>query len=641
MKQVVLWALLALNLLCGFVFQSSAGKLPVEAFASVPDVDHVSLSPDGNKIISLVKFTSENRSGKFVNLYDLATGKAKALLFSDNDRYVITDLAWANRKKVLVWAKFAAARNRVLTTETRVEILDIDSGKVSPIVSRNFVKRLSYLPNRMDNVIDLMPNDDNHILMSMAGVESGGGHAVVKINLNYPGKAKVVQAPRSHVIDWLTDYQSRVRIGIALDEDQYTIFELGKDDGKRRDLWSFEAFSQQQVWPLAFDQNPDILFVKALYQGKDAIYKVDLNEKTLAKELVYFDPYYDVSGDIHRSPKTGEVIGIGNHFWSPSYKKLQAGIDKALADTNNALINFSHDETKYLLLSTSDKESGLYLIGDRVAKTVDFVAARYEQLAPELLSEKKAVSYQARDGLQIEGFLTVPKGQQKNNLPTIIFPHGGPISYDGNGFDYWTQFLANRGYAVFQMNFRGSSGYGHDFLKQGLQNWGRAMQDDVEDGTRWLIEHGIADKSRICIVGASYGGYAALMGAIKTPDLYQCVISFAGVTDLPYLLSSQRFYHGFELVKKQLGDDQAQLLSVSPVEFVDKINQPVLLIHGSKDRVVKTQHSYKMASRLKAANKQVDYLELEGADHYLSNNEHRLQTFSAIEAFLAEHLADK
>lgn len=188
------------------------------------------------------------------------------------------------------------------------------------------------------------------------------------------------------------------------------------------------------------------------------------------------------------------------------------------------------------------------------------------------------------------------------------------------------------------MNFRGSSGYGYDFMQAGLKNWGQAMQDDVEDGVRHLIKEGIADPEQICIVGASYGGYAALMGAIKSPDLYRCAISIAGVTDVHYLVNSHRRYTNYEVVKEQIGSKRSELKDASPVNHVEKIAVPVLLVHGTEDRSVRVKHSRKMARRLEKAKKEVEYVELDGGDHYLSNENHRIATFKAMDQFLKTHL---
>ena len=206
------------------------------------------------------------------------------------------------------------------------------------------------------------------------------------------------------------------------------------------------------------------------------------------------------------------------------------------------------------------------------------------------------------------------------------------------GFDYWTQFFTNKGYAVLQMDYRGSVGYGFDFMQQGFGSWGQAMQNDIEDGTRWLINQKIADEDKICIVGASYGGYAALMGVIKTPDLYQCVVSYAGITDINALVESKRYFRGYELNKKILGDDYYKLWEASPLKHTDKINVPVLLVHGTKDLAVKVSHSVKIFDKLAGKKKTVQYVEIDKADHSLSNNAHRIKAFTAIDSFLDKYL---
>ncbi|MDG1733677.1 MAG: S9 family peptidase [Thalassotalea sp.] len=332
------------------------------------------------------------------------------------------------------------------------------------------------------------------------------------------------------------------------------------------------------------------------------------------------------------------MIGVGNTFWDKSYNSLKRSIDKAIPDYENYFLGFSKDGNTYLTLSTSATEPGIYLLGNRAKKSLNPVAYRYNTLTPDVLSAKQRISYDARDGLTIEGYLTLPKTGEGKNLPTIIFPHGGPISFEGSGFDYWSQFFAPRGYAVLQMDFRGSSGYGFDFMQQGIASWGQSMQDDVEDGTRWLISQGVADPDKICILGASYGGYAALMGAIKTPDLYQCAVSFAGVSDVEFLVKSKRRFTNYDIVKKQIGDDFDLLKANSPLTHAEKIKIPVLLMHGAKDRVVRVQHSDDMYDELKRAKKQVTYIELDKGDHYLSNANDRLKVFQAMEEFLAEQL---
>ncbi|XPF93023.1 alpha/beta hydrolase family protein [Colwellia sp. RE-S-Sl-9] len=611
--------------------------LTLEDIVSIPDISDVRLAPNGKYIAYSLRVNTKKHKGVLIKMYNTETEEDKQLVYSANEKYIITNSYWANNETLFVTAKFPAKRYRTPTTETRLLKVNIHTGKISPVIPKSVYQKMKFIPNVQTSVIDLLPNDKDHILMSLGGFINGIGEAVYRLPISDKGKRKKIQNVKGNVTDWITDANHKVRIAIHRDETTYTIKEK-LPTGKFKDLWVFEAFSSNQVWPLAFGADNNILFIRALYKDKYAIYKVNLNDETLKKELVFYDENYDIDGRLRKSKETNEIVGVSYRYWDEEYKKLVKMIDEALPDTDNLLLDKSADGNKYILLATSDNQPGIYLIGDKKAKTLKVLAYKYPKLETELLATKKRVKYQARDGLTIEGYLTLPKIKQEKNLPTIIFPHGGPISYDSGGFDYWTQFFANKGYAVFQMNFRGSSGYGHDFMKQGIASWGQAMQDDVEDGTRWLIHEGIADKNKVCIVGASYGGYAALMGGIKTPELYKCIVSFAGVTDIEKLVKSHRKYTNYDIVKKQIGSDYDKLWDASPLKHAKKIKSPVLLIHGSKDRVVDYKHSEYMYDELIDEDKIVDYLEVEGADHYLSNNEDRLETFKKLDKFLDKYL---
>jgi dipeptidyl aminopeptidase/acylaminoacyl peptidase len=635
MNRLILITLLVLS----SVNISFAQPLTLEDIVSIPDVSDVRLSPNGRFIAYVVRLETEKRSGKLINIYDSDNETVKNLAYSQNEKYIIANIFWGNNDVILVKANFPSHRFGVKTTETRLLKLNRNDGKITAVIPNSYYKKMLYVPNIQSTVVDVLPDDEDHILMSLAGFSNGVGEAVFRFPITDKGKSRTIQRTKSNVESWITDTKHNVRIAIHRDETTYTIKEK-KSSGKFKNLWTFEAFSKETIWPLAFGADNNILYVKALYNGKDAIYKVNLTDESLTKELVYYKENYDVDGRLRRSKETNEIVGVGYNYWDEEYKKLIDMIDEALPDTDNLLLDKSADGNKYILLASNDNEPGVYFIGDKKANSLNVLAYKYDKLYPEVLATKKKVKYKARDGLTIEGYLTLPFGDKTKNLPTIVFPHGGPISYDSSGFDYWTQYFANKGYAVFQMNFRGSSGYGHDFMKQGLASWGQAMQDDVEDGTHWLIKEGTADKNNICIAGASYGGYAALMGAVKTPDLYRCIISFAGISDVEKLVKSHRRYTNYDIVKKQIGSDYDGLWEASPLKHADKITKPLLLIHGSKDRVVNPVQSEGIYDKLKKKKKGkvIEYHEIEGANHYLSNNEDRLKTFRAIDAFLDKYM---
>ncbi|MER2493286.1 alpha/beta hydrolase family protein [Catenovulum sediminis] len=615
----------------------SQQQLPTEAFASKPDVDNVKLSPDGKHAASLVRINMPDKKGTAINLFNLIANKASYPVFVDDKKYVITNLRWANDKMLLITAKFASTWNGTPISESRLLTYDLAEQKLKALLPASFLKRLRFIPNVQSNIVDILPDDPNYILLQIGGHEPQGEPAVVKVSLYRGGNTHYIQAAQKGIFDWITDRQGEVKIAVHRDDTKYTIMYVPEGEDDKSDftkLWSFEAFSAEQVWPLGFAKDPNILYVRALHEDKDAIFKVNLASQDKTLELVMADSKYDIASHLKYSYKIGDVIGAGERYWHPDYINFKKAVNKALPNADNYIVSTSRDENHYIVLSTSDTEAGMYILGNREKSSMSVLAYRYKHLTPDVLAQKTKISYKARDGLQIEGYLTLPLGETKKKLPTIIFPHGGPISYDDDGFDYWTQFLANRGYAVLQMNFRGSYGYGFNFMSLGIASWGQAMQDDVEDGTRWIIEEGIADPNKICILGASYGGYAALMGAVKTPDLYKCAVSFGGVTDVEYLVKSTRRFTNHDIVKKQVGDDYDKLWEHSPLKHAKKIKIPVLLIHGEKDRVVRAHHSEEMYDELQDEDKDVQYIELEDGDHYLSNAEHRLTTFKAIERFL-------
>jgi dipeptidyl aminopeptidase/acylaminoacyl peptidase len=248
----------------------------------------------------------------------------------------------------------------------------------------------------------------------------------------------------------------------------------------------------------------------------------------------------------------------------------------------------------------------------------------------------KPVKIKGPDGVMLPGYLTLPLGSTGKKLPLIVYPHGGPHARDSWGYDFMVQFMASRGYAVLQVNFRGSTGYGWDWYEAGLRNWGTVMVDDITASTKWAIAEGIADPANITIVGWSYGGYAALMSAVREPDLYRAVVSIAGVADLRALArDDQRFYGGRQRATYTLGDDVSELKAGSPLRAVDKIRAPVLLVHGDADVQVDVDQSKRMARALKGADKKCELVIVKDGNHSLARYEWRETLLTKLEAFLA------
>ena len=632
-----------LILLC--LVGSSVGAdapLPLEAFATPPDITDVRLSPDGKNLAFLQRLSKDGVYGKLIRVLNIEANQVKDLGYARVDHFVINWIRWANNDQLLMSAVYPATRGGTPTTETRLLAIDIHAGEFRRVIPTGYLKKQVRVPQFQDKIVDLLSSDEDHILLS-GSFGPADQSRVLKINVRN-GRVKTVQRDKYSVYSWMTDRQERLRLAFWRKGTEYRIMHKAVDSKEWKTLWQFQSFADDQIWPMGFGKNPNTLYVNAYHEGRRAIFKVNIDDPELDQELVFSDLNYDVAGSLVYSKITGDVIGTrfsvdgGVTFWDEEYKSLQKSIDLSLPDTANKVFDLSDNERRFVLLATSDTNAGTFYVVDRDKNEFKRFARRYMALDPELLAEKEAIKYQARDGLEINGFLTVPNDASKSPQPAIVFPHGGPVSFSDGGFDYWTQYFASRGYIVLQMNFRGSSGYGYDFMASGLRSWGLDMQNDVEDGTRWLIAEGIADPDRICVVGASYGGYAALMEAARNPDLYRCAVSFAGVTDVAYLVESSRRYTNYEVVKEQIGSDFKELRQRSPLYLADQIGIPVLLGHGTDDRSVRIQHGRKMNRALEKGGKDVTYLEFEDGDHYLSNEIHRLQFFKAMDSFLRSNL---
>ncbi|MEP1384576.1 MAG: prolyl oligopeptidase family serine peptidase [Paraglaciecola sp.] len=616
-----------------------AEELAVESFSQLPSHMRPNLSPGGKKIAYIKNYLSPEVT--VLTSVDLVTGKRQLLVKSDNEKIKIKWFTWANEKTLIVSVKYTSTQGRTDYTETRLLAVDIDGEKP---LQRQIAKpkRSQRASQFQDTVVSFLPDDPEHILVAL-DLDKANLPGVYKVNIYNDKKSRVVRG-RAMIRNWMADRQGQVRLGSALD---YTHGDAGikvqiGDDNTWHKMFEYNALKDPAITPLGFAKDPNILYYSQYKGDKKALYKIDLTSKE--SELVFEDENYDVDGSLIYSRKTNDVIGVyhshsedGRVYWDESRHKFQKSLNRALPGKDVYLVDFSQDESIYLLYTENDFTPGTYYFGNRKEKSLVPVLDQYPALLPEVLTEHKFVTYTARDGTELEGYLTLPLGAA-GPVATILHPHGGPGAREYDGFDYWTSFFANRGYAVFRPNFRGSTGYGYEFAQSQMQGWGLTMQDDLTDAANWLVEQNIALKDKMCIVGSSYGGYAAAMAAVKTPDLFKCAISFAGVTDLKKLVSTSRRYLNSKFVKKQLGADSEDLKSRSPAYHADKVKIPLLFIHGEDDVVVAVEQSEAMVSALRSLDKEVEFIELENGDHYLSIQRNRHITFKAMDTFLNKHL---
>lgn len=618
-------------------------RLPAEAWAKLPLLSQVTLSRDGNRLAAVMN--RENDSFIVAGTLGADHKPLKPIWKPSESKLRIGWIRWVG-DRLLVSVSFPAKRYDIETTETRLVSMKADGSDVKQM----FPREPGHMPPQIeDGVIDDL-GDGRHVLVEIDGLHEDAGFAVYRLDVETAERDRV-QPAVEHVVHWVTDQQHRVRAAVRLEDTTLSLLVRpagAAGDGWRR-LFDAEVFSRGVVHPLGFGPNPDELYVSADHDGRDAVLAIDLASPDLKRTLKLADDRFDASGSLVVSPRTHEVVGVraglggkgDGDYWDEGYRSLGRGLARALPGRTNTVLSLSDDERRYLVYSEGNGAPGEYYLGDTTSGSLDLLARTYPQLPAAALARKVPVTLHARDGLALPSLLTLPVGSTGRNLPAVVLPHGGPLSSDELDFDPWSQFLANRGIAVLQVNFRGSTGFGHDLMAAGLKRWGLEMQDDITDATQWLVASGVADPKRVCIVGGSYGGYAALMGAAKTPDLYRCAVSFAGVSDLYLMVVHEEDYANHKIVEKQIASREGDLLQMrrtSPRYLADQVKVPVLLVHGTQDRVVPIEQSEVMADALKSAGKPVRYVVQEGGDHHLSRYDQNLQFFQELDRFLGEQL---
>ena len=406
------------------------------------------------------------------------------------------------------------------------------------------------------------------------------------------------------------------------------------------------------VW--GFGPQGDTVMVSALEDGENVLLELGLADGSRRRRTDL-----PAAADQAIYDRTGRLLAIGaggdSSQWVFFEPKLEAAFDlmhRGLPARQLTVVSYNSDYTKFVFYSEGAGEvgdAGTYYIYDAAARSVGVVGRAYPDIRGDQIAFQQAIRYSASDGLEIPAYLTLPPGKEARGLPLVVFPHGGPQSRDYLGFDWWAQAMAARGYAVLQPNFRGSDGLGQAFLEAGYGEWGRKMQTDLSDGVRFLAGRGIIDPEKVCIVGASYGGYAALAGPALDPGVYRCAVSVAGVSDLRAMLTSETRLSGSGAESRNpiirywnrfmggAGSGDRTLDERSPARQADRVDAPILLIHGRRDTVVPYEQSTIMADALRRAGKPVELIALDGEDHSLSQAETRLQMLEATIRFLEEN----
>ena len=655
------WMLIVLVVWCGSSVSQAAPAtvIPLEDFTRSEEFGDSKISPDGKH---LAFTTGKNGRERLVCAGLRDTMSAGAIKMAGN--YEISEFHWVSPTHLVYFT------NRTLFGEVQprpsAEMFSVDNRCQTPRKIYGFHDQSrttgTRLPERAEadeatpRFLSALPSNPDTVLVAE--------HAWRKrADLVYYNDPDAI--PRMLLLNVKTgERQSLGRVPlegarVLLDRNAAVRFAVGRTDSATKLLWRPRADAPwnaldvpeivaDTVEPRAFSADGTQILLTAVPRGAShvALHRLDPVQKKVT--LVHAFEGLDVDTVLQDVAANGGIAGVMSsadqpqHHWlkdTDATVRLYQALQRAFPGQSIAITSATADGGLAIVLVRSDVDPGSYFLFDARQMRADFMRAARAWIDPAKMLPKRAVELAARDGLKLRGYVTVPTG--KGPFPMVVVPHDGPQARDTLAFDPIVQLLANRGYAVLQVNYRGSSGYGLQFAAAGNGEWGARMQDDVTDATRWAIDQGIARQERICIFGKGYGAYAALTGAIREPKLYRCAIGLGGYYDLELLAQESDFsFDERRFVKQVLGDDRTVLQARSPVYNAQRIEAPVLLIHGEQDFVAGYEHARRMRSALQRSGKSFDLLTLEDESHDVYDERTRRDVYERIVRFLAKHLQE-
>ncbi|MBD8678040.1 alpha/beta hydrolase family protein [Sphingomonas sp. CFBP 13720] len=614
---------------------AASAPIPVEVFAAPPAIETPKLSPDGTLVVS-----KHVIGGKQTLVVTPLFGGGAPRSLGAGDDLDINWWRWVNDGWLVIGVGTQMKLYGIDVYVTRVIGLSADMKTVNRIAWDK-----SGL--RADDVLWTAKDGTPRILLSrQTGIdaEDDWNPSVFEVDVS-TGKSRRVASGIPNVRDWYADGNGQVRAAYRYDDavrKSALLYRANNAESFRVIARKTRKDSDGLTIPLTFrTDGTAIAFDDA--DGYTAVYQVSLPDLAPVKKLYSLDGY-DVDS-IFDNAAENDIAGVAvtdrysRAVWfDETLKTLQGHVDKAVGSRRARIVSWNQARTRFLIEVGSPSQAGALYYWDSAGDRMQRIAWNSSSLQARVLSPVTTIRYAARDGTSIESVLTMPRHRVgQKNLPLIVMPHGGPAARDSEGWDWWSQYLAELGYVVIQPNYRGSSGYGEVFSRKGAGEWGLKMQDDLNDAVTHLAKEGIADPKRVCMVGASYGGYAAMRAAQRDGALYRCAVSYAGVSDLETL----RKYDGQFLNGRAIGDWLRQqapdFKAISPRFGAASFSTPILLLHGKLDKRVPVNQSRMLASELRRAGKPHQYIEQPLGDHFFSRGEDRLQFLKAMADFLKVH----
>jgi dipeptidyl aminopeptidase/acylaminoacyl peptidase len=601
-------------------------QIPLRDFFKNPESSAYQLSPNGKYLSYLAPFNQRMN----VHIKNVETQEITRITeVKDRD---IAGYMWVTNERLIYVRDFGGDENYHILAVSIDGSNDID---------------LTPFENVKAGLIDDLENDDDHVLVSL-NTRNPQFFDPYRLNI-HTGELTILAENPGNISSWMTDHDGKLRLATATDGVNTSILYRKTETDEFQNVLTTNF--RESVSPLFFTFDNNFVYASSnLGRDKAAIVLFDIEKGVEVEELFSHDEV-DVGGlSYSRKRKVLTMISYTTwkrqfHFLDKERADLQVRLERDLGDYEIVIGSSNKAEDTYLVRTYSDRSLGAHYIYFQNEDRLEKISEVSPWLDENELAEMKPIQYQSRDGLTIHGYLTLPKGVAAKNLSVVVNPHGGPWARDGWGFNPEIQFLANRGYAVLQMNFRGSTGFGRAFWEASFKQWGLTMQDDITDGVNWLIEQGIADKEKVAIYGGSYGGYATLAGVTLTPDLYACAIDYVGVSSLfTFMETIPPYWEQFrEMLYEMVGNpddatDNARMKATSPVYLIDKIKAPLLVAQGANDPRVAQSESDQMVAALEKNGIDVEYLLKTDEGHGFRNEENRFEFYEAMERFLGKYL---
>ncbi|NQY35190.1 MAG: S9 family peptidase [Alteromonadaceae bacterium] len=640
----------ALTLCSFFTLASKAEVIPLSSFNQMPLVVQPSLSPDGKNIAVITNRGEQTQVS--VSPYDNPK-EIVPVAGLDGAKYRIESIAWANNERILITVTQPIKYLYYQLRTSHIYSVKIDGSSLIELKSKKRVKDNLDAYRSSPHLLSLLDKEPNHILVTIKDWQDEYYSSVYKVNIE-TGDFKKYIPNGNKIYAWHVNTKGEVLMARGTDRNQKSGMDYFYTRKNNDDDWQLikkrQAYADETFAPVLYEQENNSVIVISNYKlKKNALWRYHITSDEY--ELLGEAPdLFDIDGAITRlDGDTRTVVGFSytDHFKKRVYFNEQAeNLNLQIQSIflkqglQASIYDWDKNRQRFIVYVVSDTQPGQFYLFDKKVNKLSPWYGQYPSLKKHKLTPVRPIEFKARDGMVLYGYVTLPEGIK--NPPLVVYPHGGPYGVrDTQYFDPFVQLFASRGYAVLQVNYRGSGGYGDKYLTSGYSQWGRKMQTDIIDAVNWVKKQNVVDTENACIVGGSYGGYAALAAGYQTPKQFNCIVSIAGVSDMERHVSTLRRFSGTNaFIENAINEDETDFEAISPVDNVNQFEAPVLLIHGKVDQRVSYRQSENMYEELKDAKKEVEYKLFEFGTHHLDDAVIRKQAMGLMIEFVDKHIKE-